>query len=501
MERFGYASGELSSDEYFPYVDHISPPVMLLADNSVMSVLRMPGAPFSMVMHSQRNGYKRRLVAFLNAVADENVEVHIHLVKHDAALPQAAHADAVAPYARMVLDEYHASLTDELSVVDWFLTVRVKPRIPPFATVTDKVRTLAAKAGLMASRRVMDPQLEVQLADAMRLALGTLQPFGPVLLGERRDTDVDGEPLVYSEIAEFLYLLRTLQFSPQPLADICGFIGAGIAGVDVTAVPHMRMLRIDHGAGSPGSRTFAAVLGFLTYPRRLDQSRLDDLLGLPGRFVMTTAIRFQSRAEAQDSLDLLKRRLIAGDNKAIDDTEALEDAISQVAGGRAESGISRWSLVVHGGTPVEVDRLVSAARNVVANAGAKAGLESRGMLNAFQAQLPAAPLRTWIRPARCSTRQISVLATLSGHARGPAKARWGKHLFRMLSPAGTAFDFDLFVGDVGHNFIGAPNGGGKTVFLGMCITAIDSAVRSTDRGRPGTQIVLDVDESNHNTIA
>jgi len=34
MERFGYVAGELSSDTYFPYIDHIAPTVMLLADNS-----------------------------------------------------------------------------------------------------------------------------------------------------------------------------------------------------------------------------------------------------------------------------------------------------------------------------------------------------------------------------------------------------------------------------------------------------------------------------------
>ena len=504
MEQLGYSGGlELGSDEYFPYIDHIAPTVMLLADNSVLSVMRMPGVPFSAVMNGQRNGYRRRVVAFLNAGADENVEIHIHLVKHDATLPPPSHGDAVAPYAQKLLADYHASIADDLSVVDWFLTVRVKPRVPPFATITDKIKTVTAKLGMASRDDILDPQLEVQLSDAMRLAMATLQPFGPVLLGTREDADVDGTPLVYSEIAEFLYLLRTLQFSPQPLADVCGFLGAGIAAVDVTAVSHTRMLRIDHAAGgSPASRTFAAALGLLVYPRRLDQSRMDDLLAMPGRFVLTVAIRFQTRAELQDSLDLLRRRLISGDNKATEDTDDLEDAISQVAGGRAESGISRWSLVVHGGTPPEVDRLVSAARNIVANAGAKVGLESRGMLNCFVAQLPGAPLSTWIRPARCTTRQISVLATLSGHARGPARPRWDRHLFRMLSPSGTAFDFDLFVGDVGHNFIGAPNGEGKTVFEAMCITALDAAIRSTANGRrPGTQILLDVDQSNHNTIA
>ena len=499
-DQLGYAGGmERASDEFFPYVDHIGPATLLGSDESVYGVLRMPGPPFSLVMNGQRNGHKRRLVAFLNAVADENVEVHIHLVKHDATLPPASHGEGGAAYARQLLRDYHASIQDDLAVVDWFLTVRVKPRVKPFAGVTDKARDALAKLGLGRVSRPADPLLEVQLEDAMRLALGTLKPFGPVRLGTRieRDPVTGEEAMAFSEIAEFLYLLRTTQFSPQPLADVCGFLGAGIAAVDVTAVARKRMLRIDHAAGgSAASQTWAAVLGLLTYPRRLDQSRLDDLLALPGRFVMTVAIRFQSRAEVQDSLALLQRQLIAGNSRAVSDTEALDAAIDAVAGGRAESGISRWSLVLHGASPMEVDRLVSAARNVVANAGAKVGPEGKGMLNAFLAQLPGAPLRTWIRPARCSTRQIAVLASLAGYARGPAKARWDHHLFRLLSLAGTAFDHDLFVGDVGHGVIVAPNGEGKTVWLGTNIAALDGPVGRTG----GTQIVLDVDESNANTI-
>ena len=496
----GYAGAmERASDHFFPYVDHIGPATLLCSDDSVMGTLRMPGAPFALALNGGRNGNKRRLTAFLNAVADENVEVHIHLVKHDATLPPANHGDAVAPYAQRLLDDYHASIQDDLAVVDWFLTVRVKPRSKPFASVTDKVRDALAKVGLGRTSRAADPLLEVQLEDAMRLALGVLKPFGPVRLGTRIEHDpATGEEIAaFSEIAEFLYLLRTTQFSPQPLADVCGFLGAGIAAVDVTAVARKRMLRIDHAAGgSAASQTWAAVLGLLTYPRRLDASHMDELLALPGRFVLTVAIRFQSRAEVQDSLDLLQRRLVAGNSRSASDTEALNDAIDAVAGGRAESGISRWSLMLHGATPTEVDRLVSAARNVVANAGAKVGPEGKGMSNASAAQLPAAPLSTWIRPAQCSTKQIAVLATLAGYPRGPAKARWDHHLFRLVSPAGTAYDHDLFVGDVGHNFLGGPNGGGKTVWLGMNIAALDGPVSR----KGGTQIVLDVDESNHNTI-
>lgn len=484
-DQLGYAGAmERASDRFFPYVDHIGPATMLLSDDSVMGTMRMPGAPFSLVMNGERNGCKRRLVAFLNAVADENVEVHIHLVKHDATLPPVSHGDAAAPYAQHLLDDYHASIQEDLAVVDWFLTIRVKPRKAPFASVTDKARDALARIGIGRASRAADPLLEVQLEDAMRLALGVLKPFGPVRLGERieRDPVTGEEAAAFSEIAEFLYLLRTTQFSPQPLADVCGFLGAGIAAVDVTAVARKRMLRIDHAAGGgAASQTWAAVVGMLTYPRRLDPSRMDGLLALPGRFVMTVAIRFQSRAEVQDSLDLLQRRLVAGNSRAVSDTEALNDAIDAVAGGRAESGISRWSLVLHGATPAEVDRLVSAARNVVANAGAKVGPEGKGMLNAFLAQLPGAPLSTWIRPAQCSTKQVAVLATLAGYPRGAAKARWDHHLFRLVSPAGTAYDHDLFVGDVGHNFLGGPNGGGKCLGEGTPVMMFDGSVKPVEQ--------------------
>ena len=503
LTHLGYADGEKNSDTFFPYRDHIAPTVMLNTDNSIMSVLRMPGAPFATVANSQRNSNKRRLVALLNAVADENVEVHIHLVKHDAYLPPPSYGEAVSPYARAVMADYHASIADEMSEVDWFLTIRCTPRKMPFASVTDKIKTGLAKTGLISNDKVLDPSLEVQLADAVRLALTTLKPFGPALLGIRSETCADGEVLEFSEIAEFLYLLRTTQFCPQPLTDAYGFLGAGIAAIDVTAETGTRMLRIEHAAGgSAASVSFAGMLGLTVYPRKLDQSRLDELLGLPGRFVMTVAIKFESRAEAQDKLETLLRQLEAGNNKAKEDNDALEDAISNVAGGRSETGISRWSMALHGGTRIEVDQLVSAARNVIANAGAKIGLESKGRLNAFLAQLPAAPFSTWIRPARCNSKQISVLATLSGHSRGPAKPRWDRHLFELLSPAGTKYSHDLFVTDVGHNCVFAPNGEGKTVMIAMHIIALDALIRSTTGGRtPGTQILLDVDQSNHNTVA
>ena len=67
----------------------------------------------------------------------------------------------------------------------------------------------------------------------------------------------------------------------------------------------------------------------------------------------------------------------------------------------------------------------------------------------------------------------------------------------MLTPSGLAYRRGLFVNDVGHNGLGGPNGGGKTVFMALNIIAADCLVAV----RNGTQIVFDIDESNHNAIA
>ncbi len=74
--------------------DRIGPAALVSADSSVMGVLRMTGAPFSLVTNGVCDDHKRRLAAFLNAVADENVEVHIHLVRHDPTLLPASRGGA-----------------------------------------------------------------------------------------------------------------------------------------------------------------------------------------------------------------------------------------------------------------------------------------------------------------------------------------------------------------------------------------------------------------------
>src|SRR5206468_11420842 len=122
-------------------------------------------------------------------------------------------------------------------------------------------------------------------------------------------------------------------------------------------------------------------------------------------------------------------------------TEDLDTAIDAVASGRKERGESRWSLALHGNSLAEVDRLVSAAKNIVANAGAKLTAETLGNFATYWGQMPGAKERMWIRLAQVSTRQFSMLSSLCGYPRGPEKTRWGSPVLRFPTLADTAYDW------------------------------------------------------------
>ena len=479
----GYAAGgELIADALLPYADHVAPQVVLLRDGSVMATYRASGVPFALARNDERNAHHRRHVAWLNAIADDNVEVVEHLVRHRHVPPMPPRPAGVSPYSDWVLGDYHRDLEPRLCAIDWLVSIRVAPRRLPLGLSTLPIFRRPATE----TREDLVSQLEQACSTFERI----LRSIRPVRLGLREQ---DG--ILFSEIMEALYLVRTTRFLPQPLVDVAGTLGDALYTDD--AIFGARGFELRHAPNGADS-SFGVMCGLRVYPRTINMARFDDLLELDGSLVLTNAIRFHTRAQAQDALELLRRQMVTAHDRALSDTDDLLDAIDAVASGREERGETRWSLALHADlgdaqrSLAQVDQMVSAAKNILANAGAKLATEATGGMAAYWAQLPGSRSRLHIRAASCTTRQFAVLSSLCGHPRGPETARWGGHLFRLATPAGTPFDWDLFVGDVGHTPILGPNGGGKTVLLGTCIAAVDALVRA----KGGTQIVLDVDESN-----
>lgn len=502
-------AGEASPDPYLPFVDHCRPAVMLLRDGSLLGMARLAGQPSTVASNQGRNGHVMRHTAWLNAIANDNVEVFEHLVRHDGVPAQAPRPPACGSFDAAFLADYDADVRRHLRVNDWFISVLVKPRKDLVAVAKETVRKLLpAPKGerlreMQEDAEALDGALLGQLEDAFSLLFGLMHQLRPVRLGIRQERG-----LPYSEIAEALELIRTTKHDPQPIVDPAGTLGAGLAVHDPIA--GRRGFEIRYGQGGTDAH-YGTILGVTAWPRDVGQEQMDDLLSLPGRFTLTNHIRFMNRAQQQEHLMLLKRLAVTGDDPDSDAAGELQDAVRLVARGMAVRGHARWSLALHAdGEPSddpnkvarsamrEVDRLVSLAKTIMVGAGIKVAPEGKGAKCALLAQTPGSPRRTQIRAGSYSTDYFASLSTLVGFARGPSEYQWKAPLLRYATTGGTPFDDDLFVKGVAHCPVIAPNGEGKTVWIGANVTAVRALVRAGRR--PGTQILIDVDGSNEQTV-
>lgn len=487
----GYAGwGEMSPARLLPVADHIRDDVAMYTDGSVLGVSRWNGAPHVLLANSERNAQWRRHVAWLNAISDDNIEIYEYFVshRHVPALPDRP-AD-VAPYASRLLGDYHTGLQDELYMREWIVAIRVKPRNRLFGIRLDRIplanALLDRRKASMSDDEELDDLIK-QLDEAFRLHRAILG-LGSVRLGVREEDGV-----VHSEIMEALYLALRTEHAPQPLVDPTGLLGVGLCTDSV--ICGRRGFEVRYGPMGTRS-TYGLMGGFRVYPRgQLNPRTFDRLLSLEGRYTILAAFVGQTRAQAQEALSMIRRQMTAGGDLSEDGQEELQDAIRALAAGRSERGLHRWSVAIHGETMAEVDRLYTAVKNILAPSGARFTAEGVGTTASYWGQFIGGPARNWIRRAFLETRQHAMLSTFSGFPAGPDTPRWGR-LFRMATTGLTPFDFDLFVGDVGHTAVIGPNGGGKTVFMGLSIAALDAVVR----GQGGAQIILDVDDSHANTI-
>src|ERR1700689_2684724 len=75
---------ERSGELYLPYVGHIGPHTVLLEDGSLLAMAQVNGVPFELEDHAQRNAKLRSLNTLFRNIADDNVAICSHLVRHPA---------------------------------------------------------------------------------------------------------------------------------------------------------------------------------------------------------------------------------------------------------------------------------------------------------------------------------------------------------------------------------------------------------------------------------
>jgi type IV secretion system protein VirB4 len=485
-EAVGWCGGgESEPSRFFPYFDHVRPNVMLLRDGGVMAMVRLRhGFEFALADGATRAGTAGRHFAMLQLLSDPQTEIVEHLVCHDGIAPFPA-VDGGSEFCRDFMQNYQIKALGRLRQFDWFISVIVRPR----ALSDSWVKNLYAR--MAGHDPVLNPKLIRLLNAKLRTIAGSLRMLAPVRLGVRHEGAAQ-----FSEIGEAINLIRTTRYQRVPLTQP---IGSLCYSMYRDRVVHGELgFRIEWG-GSRSRATFGRMFGLNVYPKktRIDMFEAllkDDDALLGARWCMTNAIRSLSRAKATDRLELTLQRMEKSQHRAETDMRDLEDALDALSTSKEVRGDHAWSFAVHADDRETMEEKAAAYLDVIAGGGcspAPAGIAGQA---AYWMQLPGnrhfSP-----QPATIGMRAYADLSSLEGYPVGEAIHRWGAPLMRFSTSGGTAYDHELFDGQLGHTLFCGPSGSGKTNALGACATAATRLL-----GGNGLIIFIDKDDSNKLTV-
>ncbi len=468
---------ERSGEIYLPYVGHIGPQTVLLEDGSVLAMAQINGVPFELEDHAQRNARLRTLNTLFRNVADDNIAIYSHLVRH--ASSDAADKHCFRSAFAQNLDAAYRSLVLEghLFRNTYFLSVVVSPRGALGPAAARQMARWRKRPGETADR------LRHDLEEVWQILASGLDGFGVRRLGV-----YDWNGLAFSEIAEALRMLLTCRRLRVPI--VSGHLGASLYTDRVICGRRGFEVR------APGGSQFGTIFAFREYPAKTRPGMLNTLLSSPFPLVLSQSFQFLTRAQAHGSLSLKAAQMQSAQDKAASQIAGLEEAADALASNEFVMGSHHLSLAIYGDTLADVRDRASQARSRLTDCGAVVAEESLGLEAAFWSQLPG-NFQWRTRPGAINSRNFAGLSSLDNYPSGAAAGHWGPALAQFRTNGGTAYDYVPHVGDVGMTAIFGPTGSGKTALLMFLLamleqpmTARDGAVVFFDKDRGGELLVL-----------
>jgi type IV secretion system protein VirB4 len=466
---------ERGASKYLPYLGHVGPQTVLLENGSLVAMARVQGHPFELEDHSDRNARLRLLNTLYRNLADDNVTVYTHLIRH--ADQQTHVAGSFRSGFAAALDAAYRSkiLDNQLYVNDYYVTLVVSPR--------SVLGTAFGKKWSKLDRNIpsVAEGLARELEDQWHVLENGLESFSLRRLGvyERRE-------IMFSEMAETLRLIITGRRLPVPV--VSGHLGDSIYTDRVICGRRGIEIR------APDKRAYGTIFSFREYPAKTRPGMLNTLLSAPFPLVLSQSFGFVTRAQAQGKLSLKSAQMVGAQDKATSQISGLDEAADALASNEFVMGAHHLSLAVYGDTMAAVEDRAGRARSRLADSGAVVVEERLGLEAAFWAQLPGnTEWRT--RPGAINSKNFAGLSSFDNFPPGQARGHWGAPIARFRTDGGTAYDYVPHVQDVAMTILFGPIGSGKTALLMFLLAMFEQSMteQSTLSGTRGAIVFFDKD--------
>jgi type IV secretion system protein VirB4 len=434
-----------------------------------MAMARIDGIAFEMEESATRNAHARAFNTLFRNIADDNIALYTHLVRHTD-VPPLPRQNFRSAFAADLDRTFQKTVQEgELYRNDYFLSLIVVPR-----------NALGKIGGKLARFTKSSPQEGIgellhTLEDRWHVIETALEPYGVRRLGVREQ----GE-LVFSEIGEALRLILTCRALPVPL--VSGLLGASIYTDRVICGRRGFEVR------APGGGYFGSLFSFREYPARTRPGMLNTLLSAEFPLVLTQSFAFLTRAQAQGKLSLKSNQMMSSGDKALTQILGLAEAQDALASNEYVMGSHHLVLAIYGDHLKQLADRGARARARLTDAGAVVVQEDIGTEAAYWSQLPG-NLEWRTRPGAINSRNFAGLSSFENYPMGAAQGHWGGPLARFRTNGGTPFDYVPHVDDVGMTAIFGPIGRGKTTLMMFILAMLEQAM--VERG--GAVVFFDKD--------
>ena len=465
VDGFGERSGEI----YLPYVGHVADNAVLLRDGSVMAMGHVDGMAFELEEPVMRNARCRNFNTLFRNIADDNVLISTHLVRH-ADVPELPPSRYRSEFARSLDRAYRQRvLNGRLFRNDYYVSLVVSPR-----------RLLGKVGGKIARLRKSGGEDNIAdmlrtLEDLWHVVDNGMEAHGLRRLGLREKNDV-----VFTEIGEALRLMITCRWAPVPV--VSGSLGASIYTDRVICGKRGFEIR------TPGDSYVGTIFSFREYPAKTRPGMLNTLLSADFPLVLSQSYAFLTRAQAHGRLATKANQMTSSGDKAVTQIAELASAEDALASNEFVMGSHHLSLAVYANDLKQLADRGARARARLTDAGAVVVQEGIGMEAAFWSQLPGnVEWRT--RPGAINSRNFAGFSSFENFPMGSPSGHWGAALARFRTDGLTPYDYVPHVDDVGMTAIFGPIGKGKTTLMMFILAMLEQPM--VERG--GAVVFFDKD--------
>jgi type IV secretion system protein VirB4 len=417
------ANREVALADTIPYSTHVTDHVIKTREGDYLRIWKLAGIAFEaadpvdiLVRHDGFNQLVRGLPGG-----------HASLWSHRLRRQVSDHF--ATPYGNRFCQElatrYYASFAGyRMMANELYLTLVYRPN----RTRIGRVFSRAARRTRDDIRRAQQDALKVMDELAAQVE-SSLKPYDPVALGVyRKPSPFTKRPHRYSSALELLGYLVNGAWEPQPVP----------SGAIREALPTSRLFvgveKVE--IRMPAATRHAALLDLKDYPEETEPGMFNGLLYGDFEYIETQSFTILDKPDAKEALERQRNQLIAGEDVAVSQVDAMDQALNDLINGDFVLGEYHYSLAVLGDTPEKVSKAVAKARTQLADAGFQTALIDLVADAAWFAQLPG-NWRYRPREAKLTSRNFCGLSSLHNFATGKRDGNpWGEAITIVKTPSG-----------------------------------------------------------------